>query len=631
MKISAIRDVLGRVRSVNTRFGHPMNNNGQQMDDELHENRWRGYTYAKRGFLKRAWEKDENAYSPVDTHTLIPNAITNADLNDVGNNNNAQPWDRLRDSAVGSLNQIVNNNSGEVRWQTVPRAQGHRLVAIEVDGENYPVVHDEMGRVRRTLDFVLEYDASNRLTEAHNTSTGEFEFYAYDAQGRLAFVYSESQVHGKTTQHFGYDGARMVVAMDKNYSILWQSFQGPSLDLILEFHDANQAVIPLIDHRKSIAGAWDMTNGFMVGIATYDAEGRVAQYSNDEALECNEVGNPSVNCAAPAGMPFGLNARWRSPLTGFANMHHRWYSPRMGEFLSHDPLGYVDSYNLFGFATFDPINGYDPFGLSNQSFAYLRFGDVINDEESLNQLEALEADIRKTGRSRLRAPPVLQHAQIRAEAYLRNRKKGNYFKAFANLALALMDSFAYSLYDEKSPTQTVKNIGGAIAVGAVLSALNVASTTSRKGLAARTPRVPLRFNPNIRNHLTSIDGFTQRKGVIGAHTTEAFGKAVSDFGLKITKFEEHPTVKGIYRVSYRLPAKDRAGNFTGKFKGNGASPFRKTVYDTKVISTEKIILLGREAAQNATSRSGKVNSSGFRIFFKDGAVTNFFPNFKNDT
>ncbi|GEM_PF-4314056 len=84
MKISAIRDVLGRVRSVNTRFGHPMNNNGQQVDDELHENRWRGYTYAKHGFLKRAWEKDEKGYSPVDTHTLIPNAITNTDLNDVG-------------------------------------------------------------------------------------------------------------------------------------------------------------------------------------------------------------------------------------------------------------------------------------------------------------------------------------------------------------------------------------------------------------------------------------------------------------------------------------------------------------------------------------------------------------------
>jgi|GEM_PF-6282522 len=60
------------------------------------------------------------------------------------NNNGAQPWDRKRESEVGSPQNIENSNSGEVRWQTVPRAQGHRLVEIEVDGENYPVMHDEM-------------------------------------------------------------------------------------------------------------------------------------------------------------------------------------------------------------------------------------------------------------------------------------------------------------------------------------------------------------------------------------------------------------------------------------------------------------------------------------------------------
>ncbi len=119
--------------------------------------------------------------------------------------------------------------------------------------------------------------------------------------------------------------------------------------LILEFDDKNQALMPIIDHRKSISGAWDMSNGQMVGIATYDEvpktknlfrdnnprilrikKGRLALFSNHEALECNEVGNPGVNCSAPGGMPFGLNARWRSPMTGFVNMHHRWYSPRMG-------------------------------------------------------------------------------------------------------------------------------------------------------------------------------------------------------------------------------------------------------------------------------------------------------------
>ncbi|MBI3183963.1 MAG: hypothetical protein HYZ28_17645 [Myxococcales bacterium] len=40
-----------------------------------------------------------------------------------------------------------------------------------------------------------------------------------------------------------------------------------------------------------------------------------------------------------------------------------WYSPELGEFLSQDPLGYHDSFNLYAYTAFDPINGWDPFGL----------------------------------------------------------------------------------------------------------------------------------------------------------------------------------------------------------------------------------------------------------------------------
>ena len=39
------------------------------------------------------------------------------------------------------------------------------------------------------------------------------------------------------------------------------------------------------------------------------------------------------------------------------------------QFLSHDPIGYADSYSLYAFAAFDPINNWDPFGLSNANLA----------------------------------------------------------------------------------------------------------------------------------------------------------------------------------------------------------------------------------------------------------------------
>lgn len=45
-------------------------------------------------------------------------------------------------------------------------------------------------------------------------------------------------------------------------------------------------------------------------------------------------------------------------------MRNRWYSTELGQFISADPSGFIDSFNPYAFAGFDPINGQDPFGLS---------------------------------------------------------------------------------------------------------------------------------------------------------------------------------------------------------------------------------------------------------------------------
>lgn len=50
-------------------------------------------------------------------------------------------------------------------------------------------------------------------------------------------------------------------------------------------------------------------------------------------------------------------------------MRNRWYSPQLGQFMSHDPLEYIDSYDLYAFAKLDPINFWDPWGLSGGNLA----------------------------------------------------------------------------------------------------------------------------------------------------------------------------------------------------------------------------------------------------------------------
>jgi hypothetical protein len=54
---------------------------------------------------------------------------------------------------------------------------------------------------------------------------------------------------------------------------------------------------------------------------------------------------------------------------------NRWYSVEAGQWLTHDPLGEVDSVNLYAFNRFDSVNFVDPFGLKSDGAAEAKCND----------------------------------------------------------------------------------------------------------------------------------------------------------------------------------------------------------------------------------------------------------------
>jgi RHS repeat-associated protein len=64
----------------------------------------------------------------------------------------------------------------------------------------------------------------------------------------------------------------------------------------------------------------------------------------------------------PGGQTMLFHGAFTDPVTGFAYHRARWYDPRSASWLSEDPLGAIDSTNLYAFAGLRPHVSVDPLG-----------------------------------------------------------------------------------------------------------------------------------------------------------------------------------------------------------------------------------------------------------------------------
>jgi RHS repeat-associated protein len=267
-----------------------------------------------------------------------------------------QPYSPGHPTRLGERYQYDANGNRVGTGFTVLADNDNRITAAP--GETY--TYDNEGNVISMITSIgvgsksFQWDHRNRLTQSTvSTSSGIVTVnYAYDPFNRLV-----KRSTGFNTTYFGYDeGINPQLQMDTQsgnqitHRYLWSD----QVDELFADEQRLSGLVPdtkwaLSDHQgtiKDIADFNSTTGQTSVRHRAYDSFG-------------NRKGS-----ALPTDIVFGYTGKYFDETTGMQNSWNRWYSPKMGRFISQDPIGFAaGDANLYRYVGNSPTNSTDPSGL----------------------------------------------------------------------------------------------------------------------------------------------------------------------------------------------------------------------------------------------------------------------------
>jgi RHS repeat-associated protein len=133
------------------------------------------------------------------------------------------------------------------------------------------------------------------------------------------------------------------VLVDHDSGTLTKDQNGPGIDNKLSVRTGTDVKYFLADHLGSTNGLADST-GAVTSQTSYDAFG-------------NQTGNLASR--------YGFTGRENDSFTGLMHYRARQYDPRLGRFITEDPIGFGGGdINLYGYVGNRPLSFRDPFGLN---------------------------------------------------------------------------------------------------------------------------------------------------------------------------------------------------------------------------------------------------------------------------
>ncbi|MBP9854381.1 MAG: DUF1080 domain-containing protein [Candidatus Omnitrophica bacterium] len=209
----------------------------------------------------------------------------------------------------------------------------------QVGGINY--TYDSNGNMKTRGVTNYGYDFENRLSSVSGGIPlgGRVNAtYLYDGLGRRI----RKTVNSAVTK-FVYDGDRVIEERNSSGGLIAEYVYGAGLDEVL------------VMTRATGERYYYIYDGLGSVIQLTNAQGQVVEsYSYDpygKPLNVSYLGNPYMFTGALYDREIGLYY-----------MRARMYDPTIGRFLQRDPLGYIDSVNLYTYVVNNPINLIDPMG-----------------------------------------------------------------------------------------------------------------------------------------------------------------------------------------------------------------------------------------------------------------------------
>ncbi|MFO7607499.1 MAG: DUF2235 domain-containing protein [Desulfurivibrionaceae bacterium] len=311
---------------------------------------------------------------------LVDNEERGFIYDNIGNRKEATDWD-----AANAVRMRLTYTANQLNQ--------YDLITTDTGQPNETPTYDDDGNMTGYGDKSYTYNAENRLVVVAPALLAEGDTkleFTYDYMGRRVqkkvYVYTSNTWLLTSTTSLLYDGWNMIeetTTRNSEPATQNSSFCVWGLDLSQSMQGAG-----------GIGGLLARVKDGSAHTYIYDANGNVGQLLDNGGTiiahyEYDPYGN-TINAAGElaADNPYRFSTKYFETETELYYYGIRYYSPKLGRWISKDPIGEEGGLNLYGFVGNSSVNATDPLGLALYAFDGTN-NDALNSEKMPTHVAAL--------------------------------------------------------------------------------------------------------------------------------------------------------------------------------------------------------------------------------------------------